>query len=553
MTLKGIPGAPGIGIGTAQVLKKELDIPRFAVEDSKEELDRFYRALDQSKQQVSQLLERASKNGNKDVADIMQAHLMMLDDPEFLAKVKESIENEKLNAEFAVWSVGQEYIQFFEQMTDEYLKARAADLKDITERIIRNLTGTLLDLSQLPQNTVLVARDLAPSDTAQIDREHVVGLVTDEGGPTSHVAIMARSFQIPAVVGTKNATGEIKNGDLLVVDGNEGIVEVNPAEDSLKNYEQKQLQWKKEQSDLGELITVPSVTKDGAQVKLEANIGRPEEVEIALKFGAEGVGLFRTEFLFMDRNTLPSEEEQFEAYKKALEGMRGQVVTIRTLDIGGDKDLPYLGLQRENNPFLGWRAIRYCLDRRDVLKTQLRAILRASVYGKAAVMFPMISSVEEVVKAKEVLEEAKAELREEGQPFDEHVKVGIMVEIPSAAVAADLLAPEVDFFSIGTNDLTQYTLAVDRDNEKVREYYNPLHPAVLRLIKRVIDVGDAFGKEVAMCGELAGDDKATEILLGLGLQVFSMTPSSIPRVKKVVLSTNNEEAQAIAKKAAALA
>ncbi|MGB4305562.1 phosphoenolpyruvate--protein phosphotransferase [Coprothermobacter proteolyticus] len=553
MTLKGIPGAPGIGIGTAQVLKKELDIPRFAVEDSKEELDRFYRALDQSKQQVSQLLERASKNGNKDVADIMQAHLMMLDDPEFLAKVKESIENEKLNAEFAVWSVGQEYIQFFEQMTDEYLKARAADLKDITERIIRNLTGTLLDLSQLPQNTVLVARDLAPSDTAQIDREHVVGLVTDEGGPTSHVAIMARSFQIPAVVGTKNATGEIKNGDLLVVDGNEGIVEVNPAEDSLKNYEQKQLQWKKEQSDLGELITVPSVTKDGAQVKLEANIGRPEEVEIALKFGAEGVGLFRTEFLFMDRNTLPSEEEQFEAYKKALEGMRGQVVTIRTLDIGGDKDLPYLGLQRENNPFLGWRAIRYCLDRRDVLKTQLRAILRASVYGKAAVMFPMISSVEEVVKAKEVLEEAKAELREEGQPFDEHVKVGIMVEIPSAAVAADLLAPEVDFFSIGTNDLTQYTLAVDRDNEKVREYYNPLHPAVLRLIKRVIDVGNAFGKEVAMCGELAGDDKATEILLGLGLQVFSMTPSSIPRVKKVVLSTNNEEAQAIAKKAAALA
>jgi len=298
---------------------------------------------------------------------------------------------------------------------------------------------------------------------------------------------------------------------------------------------------------------VPSVTKDGAQVKLEANIGRPEEVEIALKFGAEGVGLFRTEFLFMDRNTLPSEEEQFEAYKKALEGMRGQVVTIRTLDIGGDKDLPYLGLQRENNPFLGWRAIRYCLDRRDVLKTQLRAILRASVYGKAAVMFPMISSVEEVVKAKEVLEEAKAELREEGQPFDEHVKVGIMVEIPSAAVAADLLAPEVDFFSIGTNDLTQYTLAVDRDNEKVREYYNPLHPAVLRLIKRVIDVGNAFGKEVAMCGELAGDDKATEILLGLGLQVFSMTPSSIPRVKKVVLSTNNEEAQAIAKKAAALA
>ncbi|NLT83557.1 phosphoenolpyruvate--protein phosphotransferase [Coprothermobacter proteolyticus] len=553
MTLKGIPGAPGIGIGTAQVLKKELDIPRFAVEDSKEELDRFYKALDQSKQQVSQLLERASKNGNKDVADIMQAHLMMLDDPEFLAKVKESIENEKLNAEFAVWSVGQEYIQFFEQMTDEYLKARAADLKDITERIIRNLTGTLLDLSQLPQNTVLVARDLAPSDTAQIDREHVVGLVTDEGGPTSHVAIMARSFQIPAVVGTKNATGEIKNGDLLVVDGNEGIVEVNPAEDSLKNYEQKQLQWKKEQSDLGELITVPSVTKDGAQVKLEANIGRPEEVEIALKFGAEGVGLFRTEFLFMDRNTLPSEEEQFEAYKKALEGMRGQVVTIRTLDIGGDKDLPYLGLQRENNPFLGWRAIRYCLDRRDVLKTQLRAILRASAYGKAAVMFPMISSVEEVVKAKEVLEEAKAELREEGQPFDEHVKVGIMVEIPSAAVAADLLAPEVDFFSIGTNDLTQYTLAVDRDNEKVREYYNPLHPAVLRLIKRVIDVGNTFGKEVAMCGELAGDDKATEILLGLGLQVFSMTPSSIPRVKKVVLSTNNEEAQAIAKKAAALA
>jgi len=552
MKLKGIPGSPGIGIGTAQVLKKDFDIPRFAVEDSKEELERFYKALDQSKQQVSRLYDRAAKNGNKDVADIMQAHLMMLDDPEFLEKIKEAIENEKLNAEFAIWSVGQQYIQFFEQMTDEYLKARAADLKDITERIIRNLTGTLLDLSQLPENTVLVARDLAPSDTAQIDREHVVGLVTDEGGPTSHVAIMARSFQIPAVVGTKNATGEVKSGDVLVVDGNEGVVEVNPAEDLLRSYELKRQQWKKEQSDLGELVTLPSVTKDGTQIKLEANIGRPEEVETALKFGAEGVGLFRTEFLFMDRSTLPSEEEQFEAYKKALEGMRGKVVTIRTLDIGGDKDLPYLGLERENNPFLGWRAIRYCLDRTDVLKTQLRAILRASAYGNAAIMFPMISSVEEVVRAKQVLEEAKAELREEGQPFDEKIRVGIMVEIPSAAVAADLLAPEVDFFSIGTNDLTQYTLAVDRDNEKVREYYKPLHPAVLRLIKRVIDVGNAFGKEVAMCGELAGDDRATEILIGLGLQVFSMTPSSIPRVKKVVLSTDKEEAYVVAKKAAVL-
>ncbi len=552
MKLKGIPGSPGIGIGTAQVLKKDFDIPRFAVEDSKEELERFYKALDQSKQQVSRLYDRAAKNGNKDVADIMQAHLMMLDDPEFLEKIKEAIENEKLNAEFAIWSVGQQYIQFFEQMTDEYLKARAADLKDITERIIRNLTGTLLDLSQLPENTVLVAKDLAPSDTAQIDREHVVGLVTDEGGPTSHVAIMARSFQIPAVVGTKNATGEVKSGDVLVVDGNEGVVEVNPAEDLLRSYELKRQQWKKEQSDLGELVTLPSVTKDGTQIKLEANIGRPEEVETALKFGAEGVGLFRTEFLFMDRSTLPSEEEQFEAYKKALEGMRGKVVTIRTLDIGGDKDLPYLGLERENNPFLGWRAIRYCLDRTDVLKTQLRAILRASAYGNAAIMFPMISSVEEVVRAKQVLEEAKAELREEGQPFDEKIRVGIMVEIPSAAVAADLLAPEVDFFSIGTNDLTQYTLAVDRDNEKVREYYKPLHPAVLRLIKRVIDVGNAFGKEVAMCGELAGDDRATEILIGLGLQVFSMTPSSIPRVKKVVLSTDKEEAYVVAKKAAVL-
>jgi len=552
MKLKGIAGSPGIGIGTAQVLKKDLDIPRFAVEDSKEELERFYKALDQSKQQVSRLYDRAGKNGNKDVADIMQAHLMMLDDPEFLEKVKEAIENEKLNAEFAIWSVGQEYIQFFEQMTDEYLKARAADLKDITERIIRNLTGTLLDLSQLPENTVLVAKDLAPSDTAQIDREHVVGLVTDEGGPTSHVAIMARSFQIPAVVGTKNATGEIKSGDVLVVDGNEGVVEVKPEENLLRSYELKRQQWKKEQSDLGELITLPSVTQDGTQVKLEANIGRPEEVETALKFGAEGVGLFRTEFLFMDRSTLPSEDEQFEAYKKALEGMRGKVVTIRTLDIGGDKDLPYLGLQRENNPFLGWRAIRYCLDRTDVLKTQLRAILRASAYGNGAIMFPMISSVEEVVRAKRVLEEAKAELREEGQPFDENIRVGIMVEIPSAAVAADLLAPEVDFFSIGTNDLTQYTLAVDRDNEKVREYYQPLHPAVLRLIKRVIDVGNTFGKEVAMCGELAGDDKATEILIGLGLRVFSMTPSSIPRVKKIVLSTIKEEAQIVAKRAAIL-
>ncbi|WP_018963590.1 phosphoenolpyruvate--protein phosphotransferase [Coprothermobacter platensis] len=552
MNIKGIPGAPGIGIGTASVLNKDLNIPRFAFKNAEEELNRLSDALEESKKQVTLLKERALKNSHKDVADIMEAHLMMLDDPEFLGKVKQSIQEEKLNAEFAVWSVAQEYIETFEKMTDEYIKARAADLKDVAERIIRNLTGTLVDLSDLPEGTILVARDLAPSDTAQIDRDHVVGLVTDEGGPTSHVAIMARSFQIPAVVGTKTATQNIKNGDKLVVDGSEGIVEISPEKHVLEAYEKKLSGWKHEQEELSELITVPAITKDGTKVKLEANIGRPEDVETALKFGAEGVGLFRTEFLFMDRSSLPTEDEQFEAYRKALEGMKGKTVTIRTLDVGGDKDLPYLGLERENNPFLGWRAIRYCLDRKDVFKTQLRAILRASAYGNAAIMFPMISSVEEVIEAKKVLKEAQEELKKENVPFDEHISVGIMVEIPSAAVAADLLAPEVDFFSIGTNDLTQYTLAVDRDNQKVRDYYNPLHPGVLRLIKRVIEVGESTGKEVAMCGELAGDDKATEILLGLGLRVFSMTSSSIPRVKKVVISSQKEQSQKVAKEAARL-
>ncbi|WP_066871371.1 phosphoenolpyruvate--protein phosphotransferase [Clostridium mediterraneense] len=534
---KGIAASKGYAIGTVLIQKhEEVIITDEKITDIEAEKAKLAKALEASKAQLQVIKEKAAKEMGAEEAEVFEAHLTLLDDPEFAGAMDMAIETEQLNVLKAIENTRNTFVMIFESMDNDYMRERAADLKDVSNRIIANAAGVSVNpFENAKENTVVVAHDLTPSDTAQLDRSKVVGFLTNIGGRTSHSAIMARTLEIPAVVGIGDITTSVKDGDTIIVDGIEGLAIINPSEEVVNEYIAKKEAFKAEQEELKKLITVKTVTKSGKRVEVCGNIGKPEDIDQVMANGGDGVGLFRTEFLYMDRDNAPTEEEQYEAYKYVLEKAEGRQVVIRTLDIGGDKTLPYLPLPEEMNPFLGYRAIRLCLDRKEIFKVQLRALLRASVYGKLAVMFPMISGLEEFEAAKAVVEECKQELLAEGIKVSEDIQWGIMVEIPAAAVMADELAKHVDFFSIGTNDLIQYTLAADRMSEKVSYLYNPMHPAVLRLIKMTIDGAHKHGKWVGMCGEMAGDEAAIPTLVEYGLDEFSMSATSMLTAKKIIM------------------
>ncbi|MGL5150352.1 MAG: phosphoenolpyruvate--protein phosphotransferase [Clostridium sp.] len=534
---KGIAASKGYAIGKVFLQEhEEIVVTDAKVSDVAAEKGKLQTALDASKAQLEKIKEKAAVEMGEEKAAVFEAHITLLDDPEFTGAMALEIETNGINSLKAVENVTNTFVMIFESMDDDYMRERAADIKDVSKRIMANLAGVSAGGFEIEEaNTIVVAHDLTPSDTAQLDRSKVVGFITNIGGRTSHAAIMARTLEIPAVLGLGDITTSVKTGDMIIVDGIEGDVIINPSEEVIAEYKAKKEKFHAEQEELKKLIDVKTVTKSGKRIEVCGNIGQPEDVLGVIANGGDGIGLFRTEFLYMDRDSAPTEDEQFESYKFVLEKMEGKQVVIRTLDIGGDKTLPYLPLPEEMNPFLGYRAIRLCLDRKEIFKVQLRALLRASVYGNLAVMFPMISGLEEFLAAKEVVEECKAELLAEGKEISDAIQWGIMVEIPAAAVYADELAKYVDFFSIGTNDLIQYTLAADRMSEKVSYLYNPMHPAVLRLIKMTIDGAHKHGKWVGMCGEMAGEEAAIPTLVQYGLDEFSMSATSILTAKKIML------------------
>ena len=551
--ITGIPASPGIVFGKALVLKEEkivLDTQKISEDQVEAEVARFYAGREAAVEQLNSIHQRALKSLGEEKAAIFEGHLMILEDEELEEEIIDYLHSNKVNASVAASKIIDQQVEMLSEIDDEYLKERAGDIRDIGNRLIKNILGMhIVDLGDITEESILVAYDLTPSETAQLNLEKVLGFITDIGGRTSHTSIMARSLELPAIVGTNDVTARVNTGDYLILDAVNNRVYVNPTQAEIDELKTLEAKLAEEKAELAKLKDLPAVTLDGHKVEVVANIGTIRDCEGAHRNGAEGVGLYRTEFLFMDRDQLPSEEEQFIAYKEVVEAMEGRLVVLRTMDIGGDKELPYLNLPKEMNPFLGWRAVRIALDRREILHAQLRAVLRASAFGKLAVMFPMIISVEEIRELKSVLETLKAELRAEGKAFDENIQVGVMVETPSAAVNAKFLAKEVDFFSIGTNDLTQYTLAVDRGNELISHLYNPMSPSVLGLIKQVIDASHAEGKWTGMCGELAGDDRATLLLLGMGLDEFSMSAISVPHIKKLVRNVNYQEAKALADEA----
>ncbi|MFU2078323.1 phosphoenolpyruvate-protein phosphotransferase PtsI [Avibacterium endocarditidis] len=551
--ISGIPASPGIVFGKALVLKEEkivLDTQKIQDDQVEAEVARFYEGRNAAVEQLTAIKDRAYASLGEEKAAIFEGHLMILEDEELEEEIIDYLRSNKVNAGVAASMIIDQQVAMLSEIDDEYLKERAGDIRDIGNRLIKNILGMhIVDLGEINEEAILVAYDLTPSETAQLNLDKVLGFITDIGGRTSHTSIMARSLELPAIVGTNTVTQQVNTGDFLILDAVNNRVYVNPSQEEIDRLKALEAQLAEEKAELAKLKDLPALTLDGHRVDVVANIGTIRDVEGADRNGAEGVGLYRTEFLFMDRDQLPTEEEQFIAYKEVVEAMNGRLVVLRTMDIGGDKELPYLNLPKEMNPFLGWRAIRIALDRKEILHAQLRAVLRASAFGKLAVMFPMIISVEEIRTLKAEIDVLKAQLRNEGKAFDENIQIGVMVETPSAAVNAKFLAKEVDFFSIGTNDLTQYTLAVDRGNELISHLYNPMTPSVLSLIKQVIDASHAEGKWTGMCGELAGDERATLLLLGMGLDEFSMSAISVPRIKKLIRNVNYQDAKLLADKA----
>lgn len=548
MAYKGIGASPGVALGKALVVEhSELVIEKKSIDNVEAEIAKLENAVAVSKEELIKVKEKASEELGAEEAEIFEAHLLVLEDPELIGSAIDKIKTENVNAEYALNEIKEMFVSMFESMDNEYMKERAADIKDVTNRILRHILGIkVVDLSALSEEVVLIAHDLTPSDTATMNKKMVLGFLTDIGGRTSHTAIMSRTLEIAAIVGLSDITSNVKDGDFVVFNGDTGEVIVNPDEDTINKYTELKAKYEEERKALQLLKGKASVTLDGKHVELAGNIGTPNDIEGLIKNDAEGVGLYRTEFLYMDRDSFPTEEIQYEAYKAVLEGMDGKPIVIRTLDIGGDKELSYLSMEPEMNPFLGYRAIRLCLDRKDIFKTQLRALYRASVHGKLRIMFPMISSLEELLQAKEVVKEVLAELDSEGITYAKDVEVGMMIEVPSAAVISDVLAKHVDFFSIGTNDLIQYTCAVDRMNQKISYLYNQFNPAVLRLIKTVIDNAHKEGKWAGMCGESAGDQKMIPILLGMGLDEFSMSPISILPARKLITSVKEADMKKLA-------
>ncbi len=548
---KGIAVSPGIAVGRAFVLVSEkFSVPKRSVAagDVAEELARFERALADTTEEIVDLRKSVAASLDEEHAHILDAHLLVLEDVLLIRETMERVEREKVCVEHVFSEVLEELAENFEVMDDQYLRERTADIRDVGRRVLRKLLGReRRSLADLEEDVIVIAYDLSPSDTALMHQEKVIAFATDVGSRTSHTAIMARSLEIPAVVGLKEITRNVRRGDTLIVDGSEGTVLVNPTETERKRFARKKKAVEAQETRLRGLRDLPAQTLDGRRVRLAANIELAEELPSVISHGAEGIGLYRTEFFYLNRKDLPGEDEQFEAYRAVAERVAPHGVTIRTMDLGGDKFASPLDMPREMNPFLGWRAIRFCLERPEIFKIQLRAILRASANGRLRVMFPLISDITELVRAKGLLEEAKEELKKRGAGFDDGLKVGAMIETPSAAMTADVLAREADFFSIGTNDLIQYSLAVDRVNEKIAYLYEPGHPAVLRLIKNVIDCGHSEGIDVAMCGEMAGESAFSLVLLGMGLDEFSMSPVAIPAVKRLIRSVSLGQAKVLAR------
>lgn len=549
--LKGIAASNGIAIAKAyRLVEPDLSFEKKNVDNAEQEVSRFQEAIATSKSELEAIRDKARVDLGEDKAQIFEAHLLVLSDPELLTPIEDKVNSENVNAEFALKETADMFVSMFESMDNEYMKERAADIRDVTKRVLSHLLGVqIANPSMVTEEVIVIAEDLTPSDTAQLNREFVKGFTTDIGGRTSHSAIMARSMEIPAVVGTKSITSSVENGDMIIVDGLNGQVHINPTPEVIEEYKKEHARYEEQKAEWAKLVNEPTVSKDGEHVELAANIGTPKDLEGVKNHGGEGVGLYRTEFLYMGRDELPSEDEQYEAYKAVLEGMEGKPVVVRTLDIGGDKELPYLNLPKEMNPFLGYRAIRLCLDEQDIFRTQLRALLKASPFGNLKIMFPMISNLQEFREAKAILEEEKEALLTNGTNVADHIEVGIMVEIPSTAVMADVFAKEVDFFSIGTNDLIQYTMAADRMNERVSYLYQPYNPAILRLVKMVIDAAHKEGKWAGMCGEMAGDEIAVPILLGLGLDEFSMSATSILKARSQIRQLNRAEMKELAEEA----